>query len=113
MTSAHSIKGKSLSERIRSYPPDVPNDEIAADIPADYRLVSVVRAKQKRAAHYRKKQTDHQRQQRRDRAKVREIAWALAWVETFPAWSMPDRMIGRRFSDTKTRRTDERKAGLR
>lgn len=85
MSSCHSIKGKSLSERIRSYPPDVPNDEIAADIPADVRLVAVVRSKQKRAEHYRRAERNRQRRQREEQAQVREIAWALAWVETFSA----------------------------
>lgn len=85
MTSAHIAKGKSLSERIRSYPADWTNSEIAADIPADRRIVSVVRAKQKRASYYRNKQTAAQRKARREQADLRPIAWALAWAETFPS----------------------------
>lgn len=75
------VGGKSLSERIRAFPENVCNRDIAAALGTTHADVRVIRAKQKKPAKYRKAQNQRQNNKRREMAEHRKWLWAFAWAD--------------------------------
>lgn len=77
--------GLSLAQRIRAFPPEVPNAVIAAELGESVASVGAERCRQRRAGHYRRKANIAQRTRRVRDAERRVYGWAYDWAQTFEA----------------------------